>query len=509
MPKLKLLNIKKEQKKATKLKKLREETKRNFPPQKIDRHEKMIDKRKSMGELKNLLWKTRQVKTKTPETSVIVKMAPTRQAPKLTAGQKRNLKKIPLPTPPLPPVPPPRIKKGKPLPSLPKQKEYPDQRVENSKSYDNILRAMQNKGIDLNKNGKVNEYLESIKNKNTQVSSYLAMSYYHRKKDNNTGEKFFRELAVLLRNKQQEGKDQLVSKNREFISYAESCQYRDALKDLEHFKNHMEYLALCLYTLIPPLRSEWCNMEIVEQKHEGKRQEEPEGNYLKITDKKMVYVIQDDKVVKSHGILRAVVNSQLEKILRRSFRLFPRNYVLSTKNKTNPMPYQSFRAMLLGIDERISIDTLRSAYATAWLSSFRSEADKKRIAMLMRTSVNMINTEYVKKKHVEKGEAKEEKKMIRTKSAGEALSPLEEQKKEKDPEKKVSTRPQQLLKAQAKYINNPLNKKIKTIKNQISAMKRKGIDPTESLITKYKFYKQGQVWKSTVLDGLLKQRASK
>jgi len=89
-----------------------------------------------------------------------------------------------------------------------------------------------------------------------------------------------------------------------FITYHELVQKRNQLKDIfdkskqltnmNSIKNHMAYLVLCINTMIPPLRLDFLDMQIWNNKKEPPINT---TNYLWIKDKDdMIIVINQDKV---------------------------------------------------------------------------------------------------------------------------------------------------------------------------------------------------------------------
>lgn len=447
----------------------------------------------------------------------------------------------------------------------PKVRAIPELQVKSSVAYEKMLRSIKKK-VSLNDEKMIDTYLDSIVNTNTKISHTLAIAYHFRKTKNKLNEKY-RKRAVSLRGEQSESKDQQVLPNRQFISWEEIVNLREKYKNASTYKEHLKYLMLCLYTYIPPLRGEWSNISI-----EEKKEPNDGDNYLFIDrEGDLQYIIQNDKVSKSHRKLRANVEEPLKSILKASFRKFVRSYVLTSSiRKTEPLSYQTFYDMLKSVDARLSVDTMRSAFATHFVGKYNNdEKTIENIAKLMRTSPEILRKEYLKKNEVEP--LGEEQKVEESEGEEQALEPEEEKKgidfdsmtkkqieafaknngvnykiykkkreevvrylrdnnigvveekeeKKGGEEKKQSTRSDYLhqyyLNNKAKkydqfkvaneiYMANPINKQIKRISNLVARYNRGVNSPSRKNIDALGLVFENEKWKSSKLEELRIQR---
>ena len=394
-------------------------------------------------------------------------------------------------------------------------------RVEHSEAYEKRLKAIKNKGINLKDDEEVENYLHNIENLNTRISDTLAVAYYHRKKGHQEKESHFLRLAKRRRKKQAEKKNQDVNENREFISLDEIIEHRQRLKHYKNYRQNMQYMLLCLYTYLPPIRSEYKNMPIVDN-----RDDDGESNCLTIkSDGRMNIHVRVDKVSKNRESINVRVPDKLQRILESSFENFPRTYLISsTTDRDAPMPYVSFHSLLKSIDHRLSVDTLRSAYATDYLSKIRSERQIKKISELMRTSPAMLRNEYLKFGYInrEREEKKEEKKRddshdeLDEKHVERKEKPRDEKEEDKDKpisrydkkayeryrDKNKSKWKKQNKKKYKKYMEDPTRKRIKRISETLYLYRKYRKQPTTNKMKELKLYKQDGVWKSRLQEEL-------
>lgn len=105
---------------------------------------------------------------------------------------------------------------------------------------------------------------------------------------------------------------------------------KESLKLKADPATYWAWLALCLYTLNPPLRGEWANMRVVDSAL--KASSDSKQNYLvRAPGKPMTLVIKNDKVTKYLGAATLPVEPGLQAILERSLSAFPRDYVLPAR----------------------------------------------------------------------------------------------------------------------------------------------------------------------------------
>lgn len=201
-----------------------------------------------------------------------------------------------------------------------------------------------------------------------------------------------------------EAKDQTMKPERKenFVTYDEICNQREKYKALfeenkSNIKNNLTYLLLSLYTMIPPLRQEYRDMEIL-----NKSVTNTTKNTLQKRGNAYYIVIVKDKVSNSHPNLVEKVPPELESVIKASLKAYPRKYVLSTqKDADKPIGKQGFEKLLIDafhdINKRVTVDILRSAYISwAYANKNLSENDKEELAKKMRHSAEVARIMYNK-----------------------------------------------------------------------------------------------------------------
>lgn len=107
-------------------------------------------------------------------------------------------------------------------------------------------------------------------------------------------------------------KQEMNDKERaKYLSWKEIIDVREKLYDaIEDFWTFQDYLILCLYTMIPPLRVDFGNMRIFTEPPT-----EWNGNYLVYTPKKSTIILQEYKTSGKYGTLEIPVSKPLQAVL--------------------------------------------------------------------------------------------------------------------------------------------------------------------------------------------------
>ena len=217
-----------------------------------------------------------------------------------------------------------------------------------------------------------------------------------------------------------------------FVQYTELVQKREQLAEVfdeikkshrpENIKTHMQYLVLCLNTMIPPLRLDLLDMEIYRGK---KPPQKNDINYMWIkspTDMTIVinkdkvshhsdkkgergeYHLADEIVNKKHGT-KITQGVKLMEILDDSLSSLKRDHVLiklqgySTKG-TEPMPASTYNQSILQAlfkPRKPSHNMIRKAYINHFYNLWKTNInDHKEIASRMRHSYATAQENYVK-----------------------------------------------------------------------------------------------------------------
>ena len=210
----------------------------------------------------------------------------------------------------------------------------------------------------------------------------------------------WRQGAVDLRVKADEMKGCNVA-DEGFLDYEAFVQRRYALKTLLSSTGKCMYwrwFVLCLYTLQPPLRSEWGEMPVVLREP---KLSEPR-NYLLLSSRGAFIVIRKDKVFKSMGEGRIPVSPELLTVLKASLRKYPRKYVLPKLLKNEYDPEQALGqgavrrliAEAVGTGVTRPLQRLRAAFSSHALASSLSLNSLKAIAKAQRHSLGTMMLHY-------------------------------------------------------------------------------------------------------------------
>jgi hypothetical protein len=210
----------------------------------------------------------------------------------------------------------------------------------------------------------------------------------------------WRQGAVDLRVKADEAKA-LNTADAGFLDYSGFVERRHMLRSVlpsEDLGIYWKWLVLCLYTLQPPLRSEWGEMLVVSTEP---KVSEPQ-NYLLLSGRDAVIVIQRDKVSKSMGEGRIPVSPELLKVLRASLTKYPRRYVLPRLRKDGYDPEEALGqaavkrllADAVGRDVNRPLQRVRAAYSSHALAHNLPLSQLKAIARAQRHSLGTMMLHY-------------------------------------------------------------------------------------------------------------------
>jgi len=171
------------------------------------------------------------------------------------------------------------------------------------------------------------------------------------------------------------------------------------------FKQHIQFLILCLVTLQPPLRSSFF---YTAQHISQKAQNNKEDNYifLNAKTKAITYIVNNDKVSTSkYYSMRPnlknidVTDPFLKELLFYSFKTYPRTYLIQKSSSDNEpvaqatlLSYLRTVTSLSGID----VDIMRSSYITYIYKSQPNVEVKSKLADEMRHSLYAATVYYDK-----------------------------------------------------------------------------------------------------------------
>ena len=161
-------------------------------------------------------------------------------------------------------------------------------------------------------------------------------------------------------------------------------------------------LLLQLLILHPPWRN---NFHTVHLRLLQPIELEPHHDWVYRDDALLVMHLGHDKTVDTFGREERILDSEIQVTLDKLAHYGARAYLLTGKDRDQPLGAQGARDLLASIQDRegsirLSINNIRSAMASDYLSVPRSMADRESYAASMRTSLEMLEKFYHKIKFI-------------------------------------------------------------------------------------------------------------
>ena len=172
-----------------------------------------------------------------------------------------------------------------------------------------------------------------------------------------------------------------------YVPYTKLCETRDNLKEGD------EHLLLCLYTMIPPVRSNYESVRIYG--NDEKPEDDNKNNYILIKEGKKnptcKLVLNEYKTSKKNGQIVINIPKDLSEVIINSLNKNPRNYLFETKGKpytsTNFNKWANTHLHKL-FNKNFSLTSFRHIYITDYVPQLNDE-DKKIVSHIMGHSENM------------------------------------------------------------------------------------------------------------------------
>lgn len=115
-----------------------------------------------------------------------------------------------------------------------------------------------------------------------------------------------------------------------WVNWPDVIALREKLgANITDMSSFQDYVILCLYTYLPPVRLDYSPVRVVNDAMEA-----PEGNVLVCTDREMHFIIREYKTVRKLGEQRIAVPKPLREILGRWFDINGSGWLLLTVNGT-------------------------------------------------------------------------------------------------------------------------------------------------------------------------------
>ena len=176
------------------------------------------------------------------------------------------------------------------------------------------------------------------------------------------------------------------------IDWADVKTLCERLKSYEDFRTHMNYVIVCLYSMFPPRRLEYCKMRIVES----------ESTLIVPTENLYVlnpptFVFAEYKTFKTYGVQRFSVPEDLAEVLKTFIETWNLTYLLQT-TAGEPLNNHSLGTRIINIFETnvkksVGASMLRHSFTTSLRQGEKPLRLQKEIAERMGHSV-LMNQEY-------------------------------------------------------------------------------------------------------------------
>lgn len=207
-------------------------------------------------------------------------------------------------------------------------------------------------------------------------------------------------LDLLFLHKQEEDKQKLNKNEQErFIPFEVVIKFqKDLLEQYQKnqtYKNNQDLLLISLYRYLPE-RNELKLLKFSTTK-------KTDDDYIYIDNDNIYLLLNKSK--KKHDELHLYLNDdfkELSQILKDSYETFKRTYLFTDyNNKNKPISLQGLYKRMINLfsftGKRVGVSILRSSYLTYQAEQKRlTVADKKRLAVLMRTRKDKIDDAYIK-----------------------------------------------------------------------------------------------------------------
>lgn len=233
------------------------------------------------------------------------------------------------------------------------------------------------------------EYAKSKKNLHTRKNYLLAIGKLL-KIINYEQSRFYEEAFNTKKKIEEQEKDQRLSDHRlnTFVDWESIIKKRHQLKrkyekDKRNYNANMRHLILCLYTMIPPIRNDYYNVEILENVDESDK----DNNYLIMIDGQYNFHLNKDKMSYLKGPKKIIFPKKLTEIIEDSIYHCERDYLLCNIYG-DPLTKKNVSSILaeLFFNKTLTIVNIRSAKINHFYSKNKTIRQKEILAECMRHS---------------------------------------------------------------------------------------------------------------------------
>lgn len=173
-----------------------------------------------------------------------------------------------------------------------------------------------------------------------------------------------------------------------FLSWPEVLEVREKVRQAAHdLMTFQDYIMLCLYTYISPVRLDFANMAIVEDGNPPGL-----GNYLLVKSDSMTFVLREYKTSKKYGTQQISVPKQFADILRNWLLLNPSGWLLNSSGE--PMDEAQLSQRIIGVFKKfasksVGVSMLRHSFVSWVRRDEPTFLEQQALASAMCHSVGM------------------------------------------------------------------------------------------------------------------------
>ena len=188
---------------------------------------------------------------------------------------------------------------------------------------------------------------------------------------------------------QMERQEMSVREEENFLSWPDVLKVREAARlDAKDLMTFQDYVLVCLYTYLPPVRLDYSPMAVVTEDPQAKT-----GNYLLVLPTGLSFIMNEYKTAKRYGQKRTAVPKDLERILREWLDINPSGWLLCDRDG-DPLTEKTLGTRLSAIFKKysgksVSVNLLRHSFVSWLRRNEKPLLKNKEIAGLMGHSLEM------------------------------------------------------------------------------------------------------------------------
>ena len=265
------------------------------------------------------------------------------------------------------------------------------------KAIRDICTAFQATSFDIFKeHARVIAWIEGLdKSMNTKKMYYIALVSVLKR----TGSQEFAQALKAYKAKQDayngavrqqmERQEMTIAEEENYLAWPEVLKVREAARlAASDMNSYQDYVLVCLYTYLPPIRLDYSPMAIVDREPE-----ETKGNFMLVLPNRITFILNEYKTARRYGQKKFDAPKELEAILRNWLTLNPSGWLLCN-SLGHPLNEKALGIRLAGVFKKfssksVSVCLLRHSFV-AWVRRGEKPLLRdKEIADVMGHSIEM------------------------------------------------------------------------------------------------------------------------